>query len=327
MKIKLTVESYALILYCSDLIASKFVPLTYDEWKDVEDCVRHNASGVLSRLFGASYDMLTQMLEIDHYIAEKIVNRNQLIGSLFHAVSFLEKEGIAITTRYEDNYPTQFLKMERKAPAVLYYVGDMHLVKEPNISIVGPQKNIRRLTSITRAAVTKAYDEGRVLIVSDIEGIDQYAMRYMLSSSGKIIMLVSDHMYEKRRKYARLIEEGKLLLLSIRDPYAYFDVTGALDRNITICALADLQIVTQATMNSGQVWFTSVYNLHYHWTRELVVLLDHCEDNKQLVEMGALGITKDDLLSLDSFDEIIENHPYNAQPMIDQMSIFEFIEA
>ncbi len=45
--------------------------------------------------------------------------------------------------------------------------------------------------------------------------------------------------------------------MTANDPYALFDVTDALDKNLYICGMVFAQIVTGTHIGSGPVWFTS----------------------------------------------------------------------
>ena len=120
-----------------------------------------------------------------------------------------------------------------------------------------------------------------------------------------------------------------MVLISAVDPYAFFNVTNALDRNIYVCGLSDYQFVTSSHINSGGIWFTSIQNFHYHWTTQIVYDEPRYNGNIRLLEMGALKISNEDILSLLTIDQIVEkNKAVNVveEIMVDQMSIYEFIE-
>ena len=121
-----------------------------------------------------------------------------------------------------------------------------------------------------------------------------------------------------------------MLLISAVDPYAYFNLTNSLDRNIYVCGLSNTQFVIAAHINSGPVWFTSVQNLHYQWTKPLVLTTDtDYNGNLRLIEMGAIPVSRADLLSDLSIDEIVMNNEekkVESITLIDQMSIYEFLD-
>ncbi|HAD22554.1 Predicted Rossmann fold nucleotide-binding protein DprA/Smf involved in DNA uptake [Kandleria vitulina] len=328
MKIYLNLNSFSAILYCSTLIPTSIPPLTYDEWYEVEKKIEEHNLNDVSRLMGMNEMTLTNVVGLDAYLSLKIIARATLMAEMFYALYRLEQEGIQVTTKYEDNYPKSLLKLKKRMPPVLFYAGDLSLIKEDNVSIVGPQTSSKKLKRMVKMAVSKLARERRTLISGDIKGVDQYALKQMLSSGGNVVGVLSDHLIDKIKEYKRYISKGKLCLISAIDPYAFFDVTNALDRNIYVCGLSSCQIIAAVLINSGAVWFTAIQNLHYNWTRQLVMEVPEYNGNLRLEEMGAIPISRDDLQSPLSIDEIIEkNNVYgeDEQPQIDQMSIFEFI--
>ncbi|MBO6046525.1 MAG: DNA-processing protein DprA [Erysipelotrichaceae bacterium] len=330
MKINLTLDSFAVILYCSDLIPSPYPELTIEEWNEVTNKLNLSSMSEVSRLFGMGEEVLTQIIGIEEFVAQKIINRNTLMTAMFHSLHNLENEGINITTQYEDNYPKQLLKLKQRAPLILYYVGDLSLIGNDNVSIVGPQKTNSRYLNLTKHAVHKVSDENRTLVAAGIKGVDAYGVKLMLENQGKVIFFVSDHLFDKKRTYEKEIREGKVLILSAVDPYAYFNVTNALDRNIYICGLSSHQFVIASRINSGATWFTSIQNFHFNWTEQLVInVRGKHNGNIRLIEMGAIPVSENDLQSLMSIDEIVEKNKIIEtvdEPVIDQMSIYEFIE-
>lgn len=329
MKIRLNLDSIALLLFCSDIVTDSSKPLTQDEWYEVEKRLRSSSLKEPSRLFGMSKDALIQILQIDEYVAYKMIARASIFDKLMYALHNLQNEGINITTKYEDNYPIVLLSsLKKRAPLFFYYVGNLSLLKNM-VSIVGPQQMEKRIQTFTKNLVRKIYDEDKVLVSSDSKGVETFALKTHLKLGGKAICIVSDHMLDKKQTYNKQIKDNQLLLISAVDPYAYFNVTNALDRNIYVCGLSEYQFITASHINSGGVWFTSIQNFHYHWTTQIVYDEARYNGNIRLLEMGALKITNDDVLSLLTIEQIIEkNKTVNVveEIMVDQMSIYEFIE-
>ena len=183
-------------------------------WLVVEKKLKGSLKRTPAKLFGMNKDALTQLLDIDEYIAYKMIARMTHLESLIFALSNLENEGIYITTKYEENYPQCLLtSLKKRAPLFLYYVGDLSLMKDM-VSIVGPQTMDRRLNSFVKNLVTKIYDEEKVLVSSGLKGIDAYALKMHLQLGGKAVCFVSDHMFDRKKTYAKAIREGKIVLVS-----------------------------------------------------------------------------------------------------------------
>ena len=329
MRIQLNLDSLAVLLFCGDLLVDGSAPLTIDEWNDVEKKLRSSSKKTPSKLFGMNKETLTDILDIDEYTAYKMIARSNKINSLMFALANLENEGISVTTKYEDNYPQELItSLKKRAPLFLYYVGDLSIMNNM-VSIVGPQNMEKRLNSFTRNLVTKIYDEGKTLVSSGLKGVDAYALKIHMNLGGKAVCFVSDHLFDKKKTYAKYIKDNRMVLISAVDPFAYFNVTNALDRNIYVCGLSDLQFVTASHINSGGIWFTSMQNCHFKWTKQLVLNDERYNGNIRLIEMGATKVTYEDILSLMSIDEIIEKNKVEEiveEFVIDQMSIYEFLD-
>ena len=128
---------------------------------------------------------------------------------------------------------------------------------------------------------------------------------------------------------ALLFEMLVLAVISCYGAYALFDVTHALDKNLYICGMVFAQVVTGTHIGSGPVWFTSIQNIHSHWTRQLVYETLDYSGNIRLIEMGEAHFTDEDLKSDVTLAEVLDNHETiikKDDPSIDQMTIFEFIE-
>ena len=329
MRIQLNLDSLAVLLFCGDLVVETTAPLTQEEWFDVERKLKSSSKKSPAKLFGMNYDTLTQILEIDEYIAYKMISRLNNLDRLLFSLHNLENEGIYVTTKYEDNYPQKLLSsLKKRAPLFLYYVGDLSIMNNM-VSIVGPQTMEKRLTSFTKNLVTKIYDEEKTLVSAGLKGIDSYALKTHLQLGGKAVIFVSDHLFDKKKNYAKYIKDNKLVIISAVDPYAYFNVTNALDRNTYVCGLSDVQFVTASHINSGGIWFTSIQNFHFRWTKQLVLDDDHYNGNIRLIEMGAIKVSYEDILSLLSIDQIIEKNNIveeEEEILVDQMSIYEFLD-
>ena len=330
MRIQLNLDSIAVLLFCGDLIVDNTAPLSLEEWNDVERKLKSSSRKTPSKLFGMNKDTLIQILGIDEYIAYKMIARLSTLNDLMFALANLENEGIFITTKYEDNYPKVLMtSLKKRAPLYFYYVGDLSITSSPMISVVGPQDLERRLNSFTKNVVTKIYDEEKVLVSNGTKGTDAYALKTFMNLGGKAVCVVSDHMFDKKKTYSKYIKDGRMVLMSAVDPFAYFNVTNALDRNIYVCGLCDNQIITATHINSGSVWFTTIQNFHYHWTKQLVLDDDHYGGNIRLLEMGAIKLTYEDILSLLTIEQIIEKNEVveeEVEVLVYQMSIYEFLD-
>lgn len=329
MKINLNLDSIALLVFCGDMVANNTAGLSAEEWLEVEKKLKMIMKKTPSRLLGMNREAFVELLEIDEYVAYKMEARLSKVNNLLYALTNLETEGITITTKYEDNYPKALGCLKKRMPLFIYYVGDISLA-ENMVSIVGPQLLDKKLNLFVKSLLNKLYKENKVLVSSDLKGTENFALKNYLTMGGKAICFVSDHFLDKKRTYARYIKDNKICIMSAVDPYTYFNVTNSLDKNTYICGLSDTQFISATYINSGGVWFTSIQNLHYRWTTPLVYNDNRYNGNIRLLEMGAIAISKEDVDSSLSIDEIIEKNEIvkvKEEIFIDQMSIYEFLDS
>ena len=329
MRLKLNLDSIALLLFCGDLLLDNTAALTVDEWYDLEKKLKNVSKKTPAKLFGMNKDTLVDIVGVDEYVAYKIVARLSKINELMFALSNLDTEGICITTKYEDNYPKRMLtSLKKRAPLFLYYIGTLEHAHDM-VSVVGPQVMEKRVSSFVKQLIRKINDENRTLVSEGLKGVDEFALKKFLKLGGHAICFVSDHMFDKREEYVRYIKDEQLTIMSAVNPYSYFNVTNSLDRNIYVCGLSDMQFITATHINSGGVWFTTVQNLHYHWTKPLVLDELRFSGNIRLLEMGAIPVSYNDMISLLTLEQIIEKNEVleeEDEVLIDQMSIYEFLE-
>ena len=328
MKINLNLDSLAVLLFCGDIVANNTAALTPEEWYEVERKLKSNIKKSPSRLFGFNKDSLIDILEIDEFVAYKMVARLSKVDQLLHALTNLEADGINITTKSEDNYPKSLLSLKKSAPLYIYNVGNIGIANEM-ISIVGPQTLDRKLNYFVKVLLKKMQYEQKVLVSSDIKGVENFALKTYLQMGGQAICFVSDHMLDKKKTYARYLKEDRLCIMSAVDPYGFFNVTNALDKNMYMCGLSDTQFISASHINSGGVWFTSIQNLHYRWTTPVVLNDNKYNGNIRLLEMGAISVSMEDLESELSIAQVIAKNEVIKEKVeiyIDQMSIFEFID-
>ncbi len=187
----------------------------------------------------------------------------------------------------------------------------------------------KTMRHVTKEIMKKISKEGYTVVVGGSKGVEELALRTQLTNNGNAVLFVADHMFDKIRLYSKYIKQNKLVIMTANDPYALFDVTHALDKNLYICGMVFAQIVTGTHIGSGPVWFTSIQNIHSHWTRQLVYETLDYSGNIRLIEMGEAHFTDEDLKSEVTLAEILDNHETvikKDDPSIDQMTIFEFIE-
>lgn len=326
-RIKLNLDSIAMMLFCARLKAYKEVPLTTDEWLMIEKIIKKKELSGPASLLSMSQSELEDILEVNEFIAYKMSRRLKTINIFLSVLNNLEHNGINITTKYEDNYPQRLIKYLRKrAPLYLFYCGDINVIKE-GVSLAGLTKVTKKDRTYTKRLLDKAIANDLIYISNDSKGVDEIAFKYALQQGCYCVDFVCERLTAKQNDYRKYLKSGQLLMLSAEDPNSYFYITSAIDRNSYVCALSKYQIIISTSINNGATWFTALQNLHNNWTIPMAIEGLYL-GNDRLLDIGVTPIYIKDILSDSSFDRIYENNKkslVDAEVNIDQMSIFEFI--
>ena len=326
-KISLQLDSSALLLFCCQLKEYHEVPLITDEWLEVEKKIYHYGLKGPASLLSMTGDEMIEMLQINEFCAYKMIERIKTMAIFISALNILETKGVNVITKYDERYPKDLLKYNKKrAPLYLFYCGDISIINR-GISIAGLSEVGKKENAYTKRLVDKIIEEDRMYISNNTKGIDTVALHYALHHGGKALCFVCDQLQEKSKEYRRYLKNKQLVMLSAVAPNIKFDVTNAIDRNGYVCGLSCYQIVIASNINNGATWFTALQNMHHHWTIPFVVE-NECIGNSRLLDMGAIPMRIKDILSEYSFDMIYDRNKKMIEEEsvdIDQMSIFEFL--
>ena len=166
-----------------------------------------------------------------------------------------EKTGIEIRVlRQEDpDYPP-LLRGIPEPPLCLYAIGDLGLLKQRTLAVVGSRK-CSEYGKRVAMQIGKAAAQNRVTLVSGMtKGIDSFAHLGALRAGGKTIAVLGcgvDICYprENEKIYAEIAEKG--LLLSQFPPGMEARPYTFPQRNRVIAGLAEAVTVVEAGTNSG----------------------------------------------------------------------------
>ena len=138
-RIKLNLDSIAMMLFCARLKAYKEAPLTTDEWLMIEKIIKKKELSGPASLLSIAYKMIKRLATLNVFLS--ILNN-------------LEQNGINITTKYENNYPQRLVKyLKKRAPLYLFYCGNIDILKV-GISLAGLTK-LRKIVLIQNVYLIK----------------------------------------------------------------------------------------------------------------------------------------------------------------------------
>lgn len=223
----------------------------------------------------------------------------------------LEKQKISFTTIYDEDYPKN-LKEIFSPPVVLYYKGDLNVLNEVCLAVVGSRKFTTYGKNVAEKVVYSLAESGFTIVSGMALGIDTFAHTYALNAKGSTVAVLGcglDHPYPSSNAnlFRQIIDSGGLALSEYmpgKPPLPqHFPA-----RNRIISGLSKGILIIEAGIKSGA----------------LITARDGFEQNKdifavpgtifgesssgtnQLLKMGANLVT--------SSEDIIEYYGYKTKP-------------
>ena len=207
------------------------------------------------------------------------------------------------------------LKLMKKYPHTIYYLGNISLLQKPKVSIVGTRRPINYSKQKTDLLVKSLVSAGFCIVSGAAMGID--AIAHKSAGASNTIAVVAnglDLYYPKINK--NLIEaiQNEGLILST---YAQGETAKAyhfVQRNEIVVALGEVLIVSQADMNSG-----SLRSVEYalKMGKEVYVLphrIGESEGTNQLIKQNKAKVIYD----IDQFVQDLSKNEIKIQASTDE---------
>ena len=196
----------------------------------------------------------------------------------------------------DERYPEK-LKKIKNPPSQLYYKGNIDLLKENIISIVGSRNCTENGKKLTNKFATELVEQNIVIASGMAKGIDSVAHKATIEEKGKTIAVLGNGLNqifpkENIELYREIITQGGLVI-SEYPPDKKATSKYFLERNRIISGISIGILVVEATYRSG----TSVTaRLASTQNRKVFVLPHEIEDRhgigtNQLIRKGAILVT------------------------------------
>lgn len=198
---------------------------------------------------------------IDEARLRRLLGRGFLLGQV---IERWQARAIWVVSRADADYPRRLkIRLREDAPALLYGCGDMGLLDQGGLAVVGSRHVDDALIDYTVEAGRLAARAGRPIVSGGARGIDQAAMRGALDEGGQVCGILADSLEKAamQRENRNGLLNHQLVLISPYDPNAGFNVGHAMQRNKLIYALADAALVVNADLNKGGTWAGAVEQL------------------------------------------------------------------
>lgn len=235
-------------------------------------------------------------------------------------LSNLERSNIDFITIEDEEYP-DLLKEIAVPPIVLYYKGDVSILKSKCIAVVGTRKIDTYGITVTQNFSSVLSRSGLVIVSGLAEGTDSLAQKACIEAGGKTIAVLAgglDKIYPSSNLdlSRKIIEKGGLLITE-RKPFYIPKRYDFPQRNRIIAGISEAVLLTEAPEKSG-ARYTVEYAVDYNRTVYVVpgnVTNYRCAYNNRLIKSCAscIAITPEDILK----EMRIKYVPVQSKKMID----------
>lgn len=274
----MTAVEEGVLLLCSRLGDPAAHPLTTPRFRELGRRVRMSARESDPLREVNRQDLLR--LGYDEEQAARIVGLLDRSEQLLTYLSHGEQQKIFPLTRVSADYPAKIKGLMGEAcPPVLFYRGDLSLLRQPSVAVVGSRKLNPENEDFAKAAGRLAAREGLVLVSGGALGADTAAQNACLEAGGNCIVFVPDRLtrHDPHKRVLYISEDGYDIP---------FSAPRALSRNRLIHTQGDKVLAAQCTHGSGGTWQGCLDNLKHGWT-DVFVYNDGSEGAVSLLEQGA----------------------------------------
>ena len=168
-----------------------------------------------------------------------------------------QARSIWVVSRGDDMYPEALRRrLKGNAPPLLYGCGPMSLLGGKGFAVVGPRDAGDVLLRYAEDAAELAARAAFTVVSGGAKGVDRAAMNGALGGGGRVAGVLPGGLERAvvNREHRALLLDQRLVLVSLSDPRAGFQVGYAMARNKLIYALADATLVVDATEGKGGTW-------------------------------------------------------------------------
>lgn len=165
-------------------------------------------------------------------------------------------DGLNIITIYDDDYPERFNDLGNSKPVILYAIGDVSLLREQTMAIIGTRHPGEHTRNVGRRFINRVVKEKNLVIVSGLAlGCDMIAHEEALYCNGRTIAVLPSgfNMISPKSNIplARQIVKNGGLILTEYDPQIEVNRFTPVQRDALVAALSDKVFVLECGVKSG----------------------------------------------------------------------------
>lgn len=256
--------------------------------------------------------------------------KNDLSTYAFMVEDLLEQGYHILPITAPDYSPTLKKNLGRTyAPPVIYTKGNLQIMKEESIAIVGSRKANDISLAFTDNVAKKASRDYKVVVSGFAKGVDKQALDSAIKYKGQSIIVLPQGIATFQsgfKKYYRQIIDGDVLVLSTFYPKAPWSVQLAMARNPIIYGLAS-EIYVAESSEKGGTWSGVMDGLRKG--RTIYVRKPNAREknaNNILISEGGKAVDKEGNLSRYEIPEKAKSMVSDPEPNSTEEKIIEFVK-
>ncbi len=238
--------------------------------------------------YGNFRDCIDEIKFSDESVKEEIIS-SEWEKKIRPIIEYMDSKNIRCMFYGDEDYPEDLINLDNP-PALLYYIGDVSLLKEKCLSVIGSRIATSYGYQVTEQLIPKISENNVVIVSGMAEGIDGYAQSIAIKHGKTVAVLGGgvDYIYPLTNKdlYGEIIKGGLVLSeypLSSRPFPGNFP-----ERNRIIAAISKCVLVIEAGKKSGTM-STVEYAMELGKTVCAVpgsILSSSCEGTNQIIKDG-----------------------------------------
>lgn len=236
---------------------------------------------------------------------ERVITLLERKSGLAIALDKWIKVGIWIINRGDILYPKKLKeRLKENAPPILFGIGNVELLNQNYIGIVGARKTTEKELEDTKRIGANISVNNYGVVSGGAKGVDESGMLGALEAGGYSLGFVADSLIRKSTSsiFRKHIINKKLCLVSPFNPEAGFNVGNAMSRNKLIYTQSDATIVMKSDTKGG-TWEGAKENIKKQWVPLWVI---DCKEkgNEEIIKMGAKRLLIEDELRISELIKI-----------------------
>ena len=154
----------------------------------------------------------------------------------------------------EDNYPKKLINaLGDKAPVILFYRGNLTFFSYPSVGFCGSRNASQKGLETAKDCADQMAGAGANIISGYAHGVDLTTHVAALESGGVTTLVLAEGIlhFKFKQELSNYSDSKKILIISEFLPGVPWSVRNAMQRNNTICGLADATVLIEAREKGG----------------------------------------------------------------------------